>query len=1650
MWDGGIGVIEDPNTLDTGVYNVTITDLNGCTGTTSVTLSGPAGLDLTVLVSSNFNGEDISCVGASDGAINLSVSGGAMPYTYNWDNGIGNVEDPNGLVAGAYSVTVTDANGCSNQASIVVNDPPAMGATIIESTPIDCNGNSTGALDLTATGGVPPYVYNWDNGIGATEDPTNLAAGTYNLTITDANGCQFTTSYILNEPTDITANAVATSSFNGFEISCFGENDGTIDLTAGGGTAPYTYNWDNGIGATEDPTNLVAGTYNVTVTDANGCTETTSITLNEPTPVTGNAIITTNYNGFDVSCTGANDGAADLTAGGGVAPYTYLWDGGIGVIEDPNTLDTGVYNVTITDLNGCTGTTSVTLSGPAGLDLTVLVSSNFNGEDISCVGASDGAINLSVSGGAMPYTYNWDNGIGNVEDPNGLMAGAYSVTVTDANGCSNQASIVVNDPPAMGATIIESTPIDCNGNSTGALDLTATGGVAPYIYNWDNGIGATEDPTNLAAGTYNLTITDANGCQFTTSYTIAQPGILIAAAVSDTTYNGFDVSCFGANDGRINLTTLGGTAPYTYNWNGGIGNIEDPTNLFAGTYNVTVTDSNGCTETTSINLLQPTAITSTALVTSNYNGLNVSCIGANDGAADLTVNGGLPNYTYLWSNGAIVEDPINLDMGTYKVVITDLNGCMDSTTVTLTGPDPIIPIAIVSSNYNGLDITCVGANDGSVDLSVIGGAMPYTYNWNNGFSTNEDISNLLAGTYQVIVTDANGCKDSTSIQVNDPMPLNLSVVQDSLVTCFGDANGAINTTITGGTGTYIYNWDNGIGAIEDPNGLSAGTYNLTVTDGNGCTATETITLSQPGIFIAVVVSDTTYNGFDVSCNGASDGRINLTTAGGTMPYSYIWSTGDTIPDLDSLASGNYSVTVTDTLGCEETTSIFLSEPIAIFSSATHIDPTCFGISDGSIDLTANGGVLPYSYNWDNGIGNVEDPINITAATYTVTITDANGCQDSLTETLTGITVPLSITGVVSSNYNGQELSCPTSSDGAIDVTPFPIASYTYAWSNGLPNTEDQSNLGAGTYFVTATDVNGCQDTTEVTINAPDSMQTTIVASSNYNGSPISCNGANDANLDLNILNGVAPYTYLWSTTDTIQDPTGIGVGVSFVTITDANGCVVSDSIVLAEPTTITSSVVVTSDFNGNDISCSGATDGALDLTVSGGTAPYSYLWTSGDTIQDPDSLGAGTYQVTITDANGCQDSAVIIIDEPSNSISVIGTSAFPVCGNATNGVIALNVTGGAGGYIFNWNNGLPNTPSQMNLGPGIYQVTVTDASNCFASDTIVIDSLPIPIVSFEADTVCVGLGTSFFDNSIAPNSSTYAWDFDNNGTTDDNTIGNTLFEYPGAGTFTSLLIVTTPDGCKDSAQVDVYVEDIMVSFSGLDIEYCGNADIIELIGLPDGGVFSGDGIVGNMFDPSLALVGTNTISYTYTSPLGCSETISESTQILPLPNLEAGEDITGFVNTPIPLQAIGATAYLWSPVIGLDAANTSNPTAMLFETQTYIVTGTDANGCSVTDTITVTIDNDLGCLKLRTVFSPNGDNVNDEWSIECVSLYDNTVEVYNRWGQLVFQETNYNNTWTGISITTGEPLPEDSYFYVVKITTLGREQIFKGAVTIVR
>ena len=385
-------------------------------------------------------------------------------------------------------------------------------------------------------------------------------------------------------------------------------------------------------------------------------------------PLNATAIVTSNVNCF----TGAT-GTIDLTVTDGTSPYTYIWNNGE-TTEDISNLNAGTYTVTVTDANGCVTTATATISQPAGsLTATVSVTQNVN-----CFGGSNGSIDLTATDGTAPYTYQWNNGA-TTEDISNLSAGTYAVTVTDANGCSFTISATITQPnAALNGSGVVTQNVSCNAGANGTIDLTVVDGTAPYTYSWSNG-ETTEDISNLAAGTYTVTVTDANGCTFTTSLTVTQPAAALNTNISITQ----NVLCYGGANGSIDLTATDGTAPYTYIWSNGA-TTEDITNLTAGTYTVTVTDANGCTTTATGTVTQPSASLSAGTSVTQ----NVSCNGGNNGSITLTVNGGTAPYTYNWSNGDTTQNIGNLASGNYAVTITDANGCTAIATAAITNLQP--------------------------------------------------------------------------------------------------------------------------------------------------------------------------------------------------------------------------------------------------------------------------------------------------------------------------------------------------------------------------------------------------------------------------------------------------------------------------------------------------------------------------------------------------------------------------------------------------------------------------------------------------------------------------------------------------------------------------------------------------------------------------------------------------------------------------------------------------------------------------------------------------------------------------------------------------------------------------------------------------
>lgn len=683
---------------------------------------------LGIQTSANFNPDppeasasatDVSCNGAADGAISLSVSGGTN-LVYLWSNGA-NTANLSDLGPGTYTVTITDAQFCTATASAAVSEPPAIILTASASD-ISCFGLDNGSIDLTSDGGTPPYLFAWSNG-SAQQNLDNLGPGAFTVTLTDANGCTATASADIAEPVAIALE------LNAVDVACNGESNGGINLAIGGGVPGYTFLWSNGA-TTAFLANVTAGSYTVTATDSNGCTETANAQIGEPPAI---LIETTVSN---AGCAGATNGAISLNVGSGVPGYTFLWSNGT-TEEDLENVAAGTYTVTVTDAGGCTAAASATVQQITTLTLQATAT------NAACFGQPGGSATAIAGGGAPDYSFLWSTGAAaaNISD---LVAGTYTVTVTDDAGCTQTATAVVGQPAALAlGTVV--TPVKCNGAANGAIDLAVSGGTSPYTYQWSNG-STTQDQTNLAPGIHTVTATDANGCTQTATATVTQPAVLLTSVAVT------NVSCFGGTNGAINLSISGGTPPYTFTGNGTLNMLP------AGAYTLTIVDANGCSMTVSATVTQPPALVLTKSVS------NVLCKGDATGSITLIASGGTPTYTFQWSNGQTTKDLGNLTAGTYTVTLTDNNACTATTNATVTEPTTLL--ASISDLKNE---TCAGSADGQATAQASGGTSPYTFAWSTGVTT-PAVTNLSAGAVTCTITDANGCTKTAEANIIAPPP----------------------------------------------------------------------------------------------------------------------------------------------------------------------------------------------------------------------------------------------------------------------------------------------------------------------------------------------------------------------------------------------------------------------------------------------------------------------------------------------------------------------------------------------------------------------------------------------------------------------------------------------------------------------------------------------------------------------------------------------------------------------------------------------------------------------------------------------------------------------------------------------------------------
>jgi len=725
-------------------------------------------------VNISFQKVDVTCFGGNNGSATAVVTGPPGPYTYQWSPMGGTGPSAQWLTAGTYTLTVTTALGCSATGTVTINQP-LTGITATATTTPSNGCAANGTATVTVSNGQPPYLYSWWPSGGNAATATGLTSGGYMVTITDANQCVL--NYFLNVPSGSGPSISITGSSN---VSCFGGSDGSATVTVNNATGPFSYNWSPSGGTGATATGLSAGNYTVDVIVAPGCTLTTGVTIVQP-PTALNVNVSLNH----TSC-GNNNGTISLSASGGAGSYSYQWSPNVSSGNSASGLPGGSYTITVTDGNGCTSVNNVVIDSS-----TQPVPSLVNHQDVSCFGLSDGSTGITVTGGALPLSYNWSSGQ-TASIINNIAAGTYTVTVTDVFGCSAVLSDVINQPAEMTVSVVQLEHVKCFGELTGSIVLATAGGNGNNSWTWTGNVASGPSASNVAAGNYTATVIDQLGCNASIQIVINQPlaPLVVTGTITETT-------C-GNTDGAISTVVTGGTSPHTYLWNNG-NTSSSLTSLSPGIYTITITDINSCIITQSFTVQASDApVISTIAIT------NVTCFGGNNGGAALNVTGGVQPYTWIWQGGVSSgASAANLVAGNYNVTVTDVTGCSSFHLVSISQPD------ILTASVNVPVAICIG-QQATVTAGVSGGVPPYSYSWSTGSIQSQiNISPAVTSTYTLSVSDANGCiTNAQPAIVNVYPPLSLSATFPDSV-CRG-TSATISLNAGGGDGNYSYQWSNGM------------------------------------------------------------------------------------------------------------------------------------------------------------------------------------------------------------------------------------------------------------------------------------------------------------------------------------------------------------------------------------------------------------------------------------------------------------------------------------------------------------------------------------------------------------------------------------------------------------------------------------------------------------------------------------------------------------------------------------------------------------------------------------------------------------------------------------------------------------------------
>lgn len=1474
------------NSLCAGVQTVIVTDSKGCTVTRTVNII------MTVSVNITTTGTVLACNSACTGAANANTTGGTSPYSFTWTPTAPTqtTQIATGLCAGVYTVLAMDKLGCSNTATIAFTNPPAINVAS-SFTNASCNGNCNGAISITASGGTGALTYSWSPGGQTTANVTNLCAGTYTVNIRDANNCTETRTFVITEPSAITATFTPTN-----PTTCSGTN-GSITSNVSGGTPAYQYTWTPGGATTSSITNIGAGTYTLLIRDNAGCTQTLVTTLSDPT---GPTLTVTSAS---IACNGSCTGAATVSASG-TGAITYTWSNGSNATSVSG-LCTGTFAVNVEDATSCITSQTISITQPPTFSLNPVVS------NVGCNAACNGSITTTPAGGTPGYTVTWSPGSVVSNTLTGACAGTYTANIIDANNCPVSQTFTITQPNAITLAFTKSNVL-CNAACNGTAAVIPSGGTAPFTYSWSP-VGTFTGSTlsfisGLCPNIYTVTVRDANNCVTTGTVQITEPAALTG------TLNFTNALCNSQCNGSATLTVSGGTPTYTFSWSGSTSTTNIASSLCAGNYSGTVTDANGCVFTQSFAVTQPSAITVT------LNSVNPLCNNQCNGSITVNASGGTPAYTYSWLPTGSGSASSGLCAGSYTVFVRDVNNCLGQNITTLTNPLALL------ANATFTNPSCNSNCNGTAISNPANGTGPFSYTWTTlPVQTTQSATSMCAGTYSVYVSDSNGCKDTQQVVLISPPSLTINP-STSAATCGTLCNGSINLVPSGGTPAYTFTWSPSVSTGSVASNICAGIYTVIVKDANNCATTFQIPLSNSNGPSGAVVTTT-----NVNCNGQCTGAASVTNpVGGTAPYVITWVTpSSTLNPVTSLCAGLYTAQITDANNCIYFQPVSITAPPALIVNPTINLPLCAGVCNGSISVNPSGGSPAYTYSWSTG-ATTSSITNICPGNYTLNITDTKTCVTTQTFNIPGTvnitSTPVSVNNSCFGICNGSILASAVSGG---------IGPYTFSWSDPLgQNAQQAINLCNGVYSVTIFDTQGCSNTFTGNVTSPAAITMTSSVAQPSCGL---CNGS----ATVTAIGGTSPFTYTWSNSAVGVSSSSLCAGVYMVTITDNNGCVQNVNLPINNSSGITGETIsVTNE------TCFNQCNGSVTVTAVGGTAPITYNWISPSaTTNTLGGLCGGTYIVQMQDAQGCIRNASVSVTSAS-SLTVTQAVVQPSC-TLNNGSITVNVSGGTPGYTYNWVPAAPNSATLSNIGPGNYSLTIVDNAGCSQSLSFPISNQNGPTLSASSvSATCNGSCNAAATVSVTSGVAPYTFTWSAGTAVNSSTTSTTSGLCSGLVTVT----VTASNGCKSVQSINISQPSAVVP--GLPIisnPKCNNDCNGSISLIPSGGSlpYTFTWSPSGSSNPLTGLC-AGSYSVTITDNKGCN--ISASYTLSNPPYLALGATITnascntaldGAITTTVS-GGIPAYTYSWTGP-GAFTGTASGISNVL--SGTYSLSLTDAGGC---------------------------------------------------------------------------------------------------------